>query len=74
MDNNRKRLNDMISMHLAKTSQKILDKGMVGDLLKELLTLKSRVSGLDVKQKDYNSQRSLVVKMNELIETYKQLA
>jgi hypothetical protein len=42
--------------------------------LKELLTLKSQVSRLDVKQKEYNSQRSIVAKTNELIETYKQLA
>ncbi len=70
----RKRLDDMISMHLAKRSQKVLDKGTVGELLKELLIVKNRVTSLDVKQKDYNSQRSLTVKMNELIETYKQLA
>jgi hypothetical protein len=61
-------------MHLAKRSQKVLDKGTVGELLKELLVLKGRVSGLDVKQKDYSSQRSLNVKISELIETYKQLA
>ena len=74
MNSNRQKLEDMVSMHLAKRSQKVLDKGTVGELLKELLALKGRVSGLDVKQKDYNSQRSLVTKMNELIETYKQLA
>ena len=70
----RKLLDDMISMFLAKRSQKILDKGTVGELLKELTTIKSRVTSLDVKQKDYNSQRTLAAKMNELIETYKQLA
>jgi hypothetical protein len=74
MNNNRKKLDDLVSMHLAKRSQKVLDKGTVGELLKELLALKNRVSGLDVKQKDYSSQRSLGVKLNELIETYKQLA
>lgn len=74
MNSNRKKLEDLISMHLAKRSQKVLDKGTVGELLKELLVLKNKVSGLDVKQKDYSSQRSLNVKLNELIETYKQLA
>jgi hypothetical protein len=74
MNSNRQKLEDMVSMHLAKRSQKVLDKGTVGELLKELLVLKGRVSGLDVKQKDYNSQRSLNVKISELIETYKQLA
>ena len=74
MNSNRQKLEDMVSMHLAKRSQKVLDKGTVGELLKELLVLKNRVSGLDVKQKDYSSQRSLNVKLNELIETYKQLA
>ena len=74
MNNTRKKLDDLVSMHLAKRSQKVLDKGTVGELLKELLILKNRVSGLDVKQKDYSSQRSLGVKLNELIETYKQLA
>ena len=74
MNSNRKKLEDLVSMHLAKRSQKVLDKGTVGELLKELLVLKNRVSGLDVKQKDYSSQRSLNVKLNELIETYKQLA
>lgn len=74
MNSNRQKLEDMIGMHLAKRSQKVLDKGTVGELLKELLIVKNRVSGLDVKQKDYSSQRSLTVKLNELIETYKQLA
>jgi hypothetical protein len=74
MNSNRQKLEDMVSMHLAKRSQKVLDKGTVGELLKELLVLKGRVSGLDVKQKDYSSQRSLNVKISELIETYKQLA
>ncbi len=70
----RKLLDDMISMHLAKNSKKVLDKGTVGELLKELISLKSQVSILDVKQKDYNSQRTIVAKTNKLIETYKQLA
>jgi hypothetical protein len=74
MNSNRQKLEDMVSMHLAKRSQKVLDKGTVGELLKELLVLKGRVSDLDVKQKDYSSQRSLNVKISELIETYKQLA
>jgi hypothetical protein len=74
MNSNHKKLEDMISMHMAKRSQKVLDKGTVGELLKELLIVKNRINGLDVKQKDYSSQRSLNVKMNELIETYKELA
>jgi len=74
MESARKRLDDIVSMHMAKRSQKVLDKNTVGELLKELIIVKNRISGLDVKQKDYSSQRSLNVKMNELIETYKQLA
>jgi hypothetical protein len=74
MESARKRLDDIVSMHMAKRSQKVLDKNTVGELLKELIIVKNRISSLDVKQKDYSSQRSLNVKMNELIETYKQLA
>ncbi len=74
MNTARKFLSDIVSMHLAKRSQKVLDKGTVGELLKELITVKNKITSLDVKQKDYNSQRSLAVKMNELIETYKELA
>jgi hypothetical protein len=74
MNSTRKRLEDVVSLHLAKRSQKLLDKGTVGELLKELLALKNRVLGLDVKQKDYSSLRALTTKITELIETYTQLA
>jgi hypothetical protein len=74
MNNIRKKLEDMVVMHLAKHPKKVLDKATVGELLKELLIVKSRVSNLDVKQKDYSSQRSVVSKINEMIEIYKQLA
>jgi hypothetical protein len=68
------RLTDIIELHLAKSSKKVLDKNTVGALIKELLIIKSSVSRLDVKSKDFNSQRSLESKLNELIEIYKQLA
>jgi hypothetical protein len=74
MNSIRKRLEDIISFQIAKESQKLLDKGTVGELLKELLALKNRVLGLDVKQKDYSSLRALTTKITELIETYAQLA
>ncbi len=74
MNSTRKRLEEVVSLHLAKRSQKVLDKSTVGELLKELWSIKGRVSGLDVKQKDYSSQRALNTKITELIETYTQLA
>ena len=74
MNSNRKKLEDTISFQLAKQSQKVLDKATVGNLLIELSTLQNRVRNLDVKQKDYSSQRSLGNQINELIKIYKELA
>lgn len=74
MNSNRKKLEDTISFQLAKQSQKVLDKATVGNLLIELSTLQNRVRNLDVKQKDYSSQRSLGNQINELIKVYKELA
>jgi hypothetical protein len=74
MNSNRKKLEDLVSMYIAKRSQKVLDKTTVGSLLIELSTIQNRVRNLDVKQKDYSSQRSLANQINELINTYKELA
>ena len=74
MNSNRKKLEDLVSMYIAKRSQKVLDKTTVGSLLIELTTIQNRVRNLDVKQKDYSSQRSLANQINELINTYKELA
>lgn len=74
LNSNRKKLEDAISFQLAKQSQKVLDKTTVGNLLIELSTLQNRVRNLDVKQKDYSSQRSLLNQINELINAYKELA
>lgn len=74
MNSNRKKLEDNISFQIAKQSQKVLDKTTVGNLLIELSILQNRVRNLDVKQKDYSSQRSLLNKIGELINVYKELA
>lgn len=67
------KLENIVSLHLAKQSQKVLDKTTVGNLLIELLAIKNRVSSLDVKSKEYSIQRSLENHINDLINTYKQL-
>ena len=68
------KLKELVDFHFAKQSQNVLDKETVGSLLTELVSLESRVNGLDVKVKEYNSQRSAVSKIREMINTYKQLA
>lgn len=74
MNSNRKKLEDAISFQIAKQSQKVLDKATVGHLLTELKILQNSVYGLDVKQKEYASHRSVQNRINELINIYKQLA
>lgn len=74
MNSNRKKLEDAIGFQLAKQSQKVLDKATVGHLLTELKILQNSVYGLDVKQKEYASHRSVQNRINELINVYKQLA
>jgi hypothetical protein len=74
MNSNRKKLEDAISFQLAKQSQKKMDKATVGHLLTELKILQTSVYGLDVKQKDYSSQRAVQTRINELINVYKELA
>lgn len=74
MNSNRKKLEDAISFQIAKQSQKVLDKATVGHLLTELKILQNSVYGLDVKQKEYASHRSVQNRINELINVYKQLA
>ena len=74
MNNNRKKLEDAISFQIAKHSQKVLDKATVGHLLTELKILQNSVYGLDVKQKEHASQRSVLNRINELINVYKELA
>ena len=67
-------LTELINFHLAKQSQNALDKATVGHLLTELKILSNSVYGLDVKQKEYNSQRSIQNRINELINVYEELA
>jgi hypothetical protein len=68
------RLMNIVELHLAKSSKKVLDKNTVGSLIKELLTIKSSVYGLHVKTTSSPSQRGLLSKLDALIEIYKQLA
>lgn len=74
MNANRKKLEDCISFQIAKQSQKVLDKATVGHLLTELKILQNSVYGLDVKQKEYASHRSVQNRINELINVYKEHA
>jgi hypothetical protein len=74
MNDNRKKLEELVSFHLAKQSQKKLDKSTVGQLLIELQHLQNSVRSLDVKAKEYNSQRSILNRVGELINTYKEHA
>lgn len=74
MNSNRKKLEDAIGFQIAKQSQKVLDKATVGHLLTELKILQNSVYGLDVKQKEYASHRSVQNRINELINVYKELA
>jgi hypothetical protein len=74
MNDNRKKLEDLISFHIAKQSQKKVDKSTVGQLLTELMYLQSSIFNLDVKAKEHNSQRSILNRLGELINTYKEQA
>ena len=74
MDVNRKKLEDAVSFHLAKQSQKIVDTSTVGYLLTELKSLQNSISSLDVKQKEYNSQRAISNRIGGLINNYKEQA
>lgn len=67
-------LTELINFHFAKQSQNVLDKTTVGHLLTELKILQNSVGVLDVKQKEYNSQRAVQTRINELIKVYKELA
>jgi hypothetical protein len=74
MNDNRKKLEDLISFHIAKQSQKKVDKSTVGQLLTELMYLQSSIFNLDVKAKEHNSQRSILNRLGQLINTYKEQA
>jgi hypothetical protein len=73
MNGIKKRLSDILSIHLAKQSQKVLDKGTLGYLMNELVGLERNISSLDVKKSDYNSWRAIKTSLSSLIETYKKL-
>lgn len=74
MNDNRKKLEDLISFHTAKQSQKKVNDATIGNLLTQLQHLQNSVRNLDVKAKEYNSQRSIVTRVGELINTYKEQA
>lgn len=74
MNDNRKKLEDLISFHIAKQSQKKVNDATIGNLLTQLQHLQNSVRNLDVKAKEYNSQRSIVTRVGELINTYKEQA
>lgn len=74
MNDNRKKLDDLISFHAAKQSQKKVNDATIGNLLTQLQHLQNSVRSLDVKTKEYNSQRLILTKVGELINTYKEQA
>lgn len=74
MNDNRKKLDDLISFHTAKQSQKKVNDATVGTLLTQLQHVANSVRSLDVKAKEYNSQRAILTKVGELINTYKEQA
>lgn len=74
MNDNRKKLEDLISFHTAKQSQKKVNDATVGNLLTQLQHVANSVRSLDVKAKEYNSQRAILTKVVELINTYKEQA
>jgi hypothetical protein len=73
MNGIKKCLSDILSIHLAKQSQKVLDKGTLGHLMNELVGLERNISSLDVKKSDYNSWRAIKTSLLSLIEAYKKL-
>lgn len=74
MESTRKKLEDIVSFHVAKQSQKIVDTSTVGYLLTQLKSVQNSISSLEVKQKEYNSQRAILNRVGELINTYKEQA
>jgi hypothetical protein len=74
MNDNRKKLEDLISFHTAKQSQKKVNDATIGNLLTQLQHVANSVRSLDVKAKEYNSQRAILTKVGELINTYKEQA
>ena len=74
MNDNRKKLDDLISFHLAKQSQKKVSDTTIGNLLTQLQYLQNSVRSLDVKAKECNSQRAILTRVSELINTYKEQA
>lgn len=74
MNDNRKKLEDLISFHIAKQSQKKVSDATIGNLLTQLQHLQNSVRSLDVKAKEHNSQRSILTRVGELINTYKEQA
>lgn len=74
MTSTKNKLKELVEFHFAKQSKNVLDKGTVGSILTELINLEDRVNSLDVRVKDHNSQRYIVTKIGEMINTYKQLS
>ena len=74
MNDNRKKLEDLISFHIAKQSQKKVSDATVGNLLTQLQYLQNSVRSLDVKAKDVGAKGTISNKIGELINTYKEQA
>ena len=74
MNDNRKKLEDLIGFHIAKQSQKKVSDATVGNLLTQLQYLQNSIRSLDVKAKEGNSQRAILTRVGELINTYKEQA
>lgn len=74
MNDNRKKLEDLISFHIAKQSKKKVNDATVGNLLTQLQYLQNSVRSLDVKAKDVGAKGTISKKIGELINTYKEQA
>ena len=74
MESIKTKLTDLISFHLAKQSQKIVDKSTVGYLLSELKIVYDSVNALNIKTKEYNSQLSIQNRIADLLNVYKEQA
>lgn len=67
-------IDNFISIHLAKESNKKVDKESLGHLIKSLSNISNTLNNIEVKSKSYNSIKGVVNSINELIQTYKNLA
>jgi len=67
MDTLKKDLNNILSFHFAKKSQKILDTTTLGGFLTELDSIRNTIYKLEIKTKSYGDYQNACGKINKLI-------